>query len=133
MMRKLLFGILLVCLVRMCAFAVDGFNWVGTWWASTTDFATDTRYWENHCLPSAGGVAYYLGANLNNQVFASPVTLRGLDFGDVQEASGLPKILGGELVLSGTPSSPARGVGRLSHGGGLGTYARRCVVRATTP
>ena len=31
MMRKLLFGILPVCLVRMCAFAVDGFNWVGTW------------------------------------------------------------------------------------------------------
>ena len=121
MMRKLLFGILPVCLVRMCAFAVDGFNWVGTWWASTTDFATDTRYWENHCLPSAGGVAYYLGANLNNQVFASPVTLRGLDFGDAQEASGRPKILGGELVLSGDAfiSGSGRGTsgawGRIGH------------------
>lgn len=111
-MKRPMFCVLLVSAARLCAVATDGFNSVGTWWVPTTDFATDTRYWEGHRLPTDGGVAHYLGVGLNNQVFAAPVTLRGLDFGNVQESSGHPQILGGELVLAGDAFISGSGRGK---------------------
>lgn len=111
-MKRPMFCVLLVSAARLCAVAADGFNSVGTWWVPTTDFATDTRYWEGHRLPTDGGVAHYLGVGLNNQVFAAPVTLRGLDFGNVQESSGHPQILGGELVLAGDAFISGSGRGK---------------------
>lgn len=120
MKRSGLFALASGCALA-CGAATDGFNEVGTWWVNTIDFATDTQYWEEHRLPSDGGVAHYLGANLNNQIFAAPVTLRGLDFGKVQSNSSRPQIQGGELTLSGDAFISGSGRGSGSAWGRIGS------------
>jgi len=84
-----------------CGAAADGFNYVGVYWVNTENFTMDTRYWEDNRLPSEDGVAHFLGVNLNDQIFSSAVTLRGLDFGKVQANASHPKIKGGMLTLAG--------------------------------
>ncbi|MGN0833760.1 MAG: hypothetical protein ACI4RD_08975 [Kiritimatiellia bacterium] len=119
----------LMSLLLSCAVAEDGFNLVNLWWVNTLDFATDTRYWEDHRLPSEDGVAHYLGLQLNDQIFSSSVTLRGLDFGNVRATEERPRILGGGLVLSGEAFISGSGAGAAGGWGRLGIVAS--TVRGT--
>ena len=109
----------------------DGFYWPMGWYHHLDTFQSQLRYWEGNIVPSDGGVAYWTGPNAGDIKFGSSVTLRGLDFGNVQLASGSgaehPRILTTGLTLAGDDAF-IRGTGRGTSTSGQDRYA---LVNAT--
>ena len=66
----------------------DGFYWPEGWYHHLDTFQSQLRFWEGNIVPADGGVAYWRGPQAGDIKFGSPVTLRGLDFGNVKVANG---------------------------------------------
>lgn len=123
------------CLVAACGVSadpVDGYYWANGWYHHLNTFESQLRYWEGNVVPSDGGVAYFTGTAAGGIYFSSTVTLRGLDFGNVQltdrGTSGVfPRIMSSGLVLTGDDAF-IYGTGRGSATIGHDRYA---VINAT--
>ena len=93
-----LFAVAVVSLavgLEVSADPVDGFYWPSGWYMTLNTFQSEKRYWEGNVVPADGGVAYFTGTQAGSIAFdsGSTVTLRGLDFGNVQRVNGNGKNL----------------------------------------
>ena len=130
-MKKLLVCMAAMSVVGAWAEPTDGFYWPEGWYHHLDTFQSQLRYWEGNIVPSDGGVAYWRGPQAGDIKFGSPVTLRGLDFGNVKVTSGgnadHPRILTTGLTLAGDDAF-IRGTGRGTSTSGKDRYA---LVNAT--
>lgn len=130
-MKKLLVCMATLGVIGAWAEPTDGFFWPEGWYHHLDTFQSQLRYWEGNVVPADGGVAYWTGPRAGDIKFGSPVTLRGLDFGNVQLTNGNnadhPRILTTGLTLAGDDAF-IRGTGRGTSTSGKDRYA---LVNAT--
>ena len=130
-MKKLLVCMAAMSVVGTWAEPTDGFYWPEGWYHHLDTFQSQLRYWEGNIVPADGGVAYWRGPQAGDIKYGSPVTLRGLDFGNVKVTSGgnadHPRILTTGLTLAGDDAF-IRGTGRGTSTSGQDRYA---LVNAT--
>ena len=128
-MKKLLVCMATMGVIGAWAEPTDGFYWPEGWYHHLDTFQSQLRYWEGNIVPADGGVAYWRGPRAGDITFGSPVTLRGLDFGNVQVANASnadhPRILTTGLTLTGDDAF-IRGTGR-----GTSGQDRYALVNAT--
>ena len=130
-MKKLLVCMATMGVIGAWAEPTDGFYWPEGWYHHLDTFQSQLRYWEGNIVPADGGVAYWRGPQAGDIKFGSPVTLRGLDFGNVKVTNGSnadhPRILTTGLTLTGDDAF-IRGTGRGTSTSGKDRYA---LVNAT--